>query len=649
MSKIKKNLIVLLLLCISTLAGAHSINISTSADGKTVKSITVGGDTLNWVMDTDGSQYAWVTEKYAWGSALGLPEGVAVKVARQDTGNGVCETYMLTNTTDHDIQLANAAISTPFNDNYPSADVCMAGRCNAHIWAGGEGAWVKAMRMNGEGLHLGLAVTEGAVDGYEIWERDRKKGMSNFRGCIALRLPVMTLKAGQDYRLSWTLFTHRGHDFREKLLEAGGVWAESGRYVYNVGDTACVSFERGRNKVTVEKRIDKPGEIVVVAEVGGRKSKAILLGVSSAEGVISKRADFIVERQQMLRKDDPRYGAYMVYDCGGDSIVTNHHGRSDLDEGRERTGMGVFLAEYYKIHPSEKLLLSLELYAKFIRGKLQDDTYKTTSSVVKPAKNRGYNYAWVADFYFRMYDITGNVAYARHGYGTMKALFRMFGHGFYCIDYPVTVGLRSLRNAGMAAQADTLLHHFVQLTDRLCDNGRNFPKSEVNYEQSIIAPAVQVLCEMYLETREPRYLETAGQLMPPLEAFSAMQPSYRMNDIAIRHWDGYWFGKRCLWGDVYPHYWSAITAGAFHYYAMATGKWQYSRRARNIVLGNLCNFFENGEATCAHVLPARVNGENASHTDEYANDQDFALMYYLLVMKEGQGGGAGSDKDSTAH
>lgn len=49
-----------------------------------------------------------------------------------------------------------------------------------------------------------------------------------------------------------------------------------------------------------------------------------------------------------------------------------------------------------------------------------------------------------------------------------------------------------------------------------------------------------------METGIQKYLDGAKQQMPALEAFNGNQPSYHLNEIAIRHWDGYWFGNgRC--------------------------------------------------------------------------------------------------------
>ncbi|MGN1263881.1 MAG: hypothetical protein ACI4TW_07565 [Prevotella sp.] len=353
---------------------------------------------------------------------------------------------------------------------------------------------------------------------------------------------------------------------------------------------------------------------------------------------MDKRAEFILSHQQMADTADCRYGAFMVYDNEGDTLLTNPSLRSDLDEGRERVGMGIFLAEYARrlkrlgeTEKAERIEESLIRYASFIRNKLQTGNYQTGSSASRKSKNRGYNYAWVSDFYFRMYLLTGDTQYARHGYGTLQALYRMFGHGFYCIDYPVTVGLKALEAAGMKAERDSLLADFKRTADIFVNNGTDFPRFEVNYEQSIVAPAVQFLCEVYLQTGYKKYLDCAETLLPALEAFSGKQPHYRMNEIGIRHWDGFWFGKRQTYGDVFPHYWSDITAAAYLYYAKATGKNDYLRRAEQIVCGNLASFSKDGRASCAFVFPRRVDGQNAHYADAYANDQDWAMVFLLLT------------------
>lgn len=53
--------------------------------------------------------------------------------------------------------------------------------------------------------------------------------------------------------------------------------------------------------------------------------------------------------------------------------------------------------------------------------------------------------------------------------------------------------------------------------------------------------------------------------------------------------------------------------------------------AKEIVRNNLCNVFEDGTGSCAFVYPKRINGEKAHFADAFANDQDWALAYYLLI------------------
>lgn len=119
------------------------------------------------------------------------------------------------------------------------------------------------------------------------------------------------------------------------------------------------------------------------------------------------------------------------------------------------------------------------------------------------------------------------------------SFFRQFGHGFYAIGVPVCLSLHVLENAGMKAERDTLLEHFRQTGNIFVRNGTNYPAHEVNYEQSIVAPALELLAQLYLVTNEAGYLDEVRRQLPVLEAFNGFQPSFHLNDIAIRHWDDY--------------------------------------------------------------------------------------------------------------
>lgn len=91
----------------------------------------------------------------------------------------------------------------------------------------------------------------------------------------------------------------------------------------------------------------------------------------------------------------------------------------------------------------------------------------------------------------------------------MQALYHHTGCSFYCIDIPVTSGLKALKDADMMAEYNDLLIDFYRTADAFMKNGLNFPKLEVNFEQSIVAPATQFLVEMYLQTQDKQYLDAA--------------------------------------------------------------------------------------------------------------------------------------------
>ena len=50
----------------------------------------------------------------------------------------------------------------------------------------------------------------------------------------------------------------------------------------------------------------------------------------------------------------------------------------------------------------------------------------------------------------------------------------------------------------------------------------------------------------------PVLLAAAEQALGWLLAFAGPQRHVRLRHVAIRHWDGYWFGLRRQWGDTFP-------------------------------------------------------------------------------------------------
>lgn len=659
---------------------------------KAVLSIKNTKDSLNsnFILYSDSLQYPWQTKDFGWGLGHCMVNGELVKwkkpssvkvkgdqmnvvystkyfnlnIARNlDAKGNFTENYSFENTTTKEIKITDCAIYTPFNDNYPDSKTCIQSRFHAHIWARGSSAYVFAQRMGAFAPHLGLVLTTGKLRSYEILNRSKDKyawkdSGSNVRGTIAMNPEDMKLNPKTSGKFSWVLFSADSPDdfYKKAINDYGLVRVKSNKFTIEESENIKADFiaastlknvkvylnnkpiihNQKNNIISVDVHPDKLGEQTLIMKYGNNKEiKSYFYVVSGVEDLIKKRMNFIVENQQLHDSTDKRNNAYVVYDNEENKIYLNDGKRKsdDTSEGRERLGMGIALAEYLQVNPDAKLQKSLEDYCVFVRTKLQDVDYRTHSNV-GGGRHRGYNYAWTIELYLEMYRLTGDKKYVGYMYGTMHKFYNSFKEGFYVIGMPIYDALMTFKELGLKKEYDECLQYVINYADIFVKNSVYYPKSEVNFEQSIVAPSVVYLLEVYELTKNEKYLNEAKKQLAVLEAFSFDQPDYRLNEIAIRHWDGYWFGKHKVWGDTMPHYWSVITGEAFWRYGKVSNKPDYIERAKKIFDNNLCQFFEDGKASCAYVYPDKVNGVKAAFFDPFANDQDFALVYYQQFLKE---------------
>lgn len=87
-----KGIILFTLFAIGMTASAQRVNFGNHQ-------LSINGDDMTWLLQTDGSQYEWVTDKYQWGNAYYDADGdIAVKTERRQEGDDLVETYVFTNT-----------------------------------------------------------------------------------------------------------------------------------------------------------------------------------------------------------------------------------------------------------------------------------------------------------------------------------------------------------------------------------------------------------------------------------------------------------------------------------------------------------------------------------------------------------------------
>lgn len=578
-----------------------------------------------------------------------------VEIVRRLTGDTLTERYSFTNTGKDTLPLsdksgAGLVICAPFNDHYTNARDVQANRCHAHLWTGGTSSWVATLRMGGRGPHLGLVVNEGGLSGYSITGRDTITS-SNTRGTFLLHPSFRDLKPGETRTLAWTLFWHDGwDDFFAQCTRYSKAFVriEASRHTLFPGETTDIRVRAGAAPVLDAVALkaagsdyvgtftaEKPGEKTLkLTTAGGGETRLVLNVAPPISELMAARARFITDKQQFSDSNDPRSGAFVLYDNALKAQVTTDP-FSDRNEGRERLGMGVFLARWLRQEGRKDagVMAALEQYVTFVRTKLQRPDGFVFNSVSNH-NARLYNWPWAAQLHLEMARLTGLAEHYDNFVKTIESYYANGGDTFYAIGLPIFEGLSALKAANRQANHDRLLALFIGHARKLAATGTGYPESEVNYEQSIVAPAAQILLELHRATGDPQWLEAAKPHLAILELFNGRQPDHHLHDIAIRHWDGYWFGKARMWGDTFPHYWSGVTGIAFHHYAKATGDVVYGRRAQEILRNNLSLFSADGQGSAAYIYPVTVNGQAGRFYDAYANDQDWALVHWLQVRED---------------
>lgn len=610
----------------------------------------------------DACQMNWTRGTKLWGTVV-CEYGLKVTVSRHFTDqNSLAETYLFQNETDFDIYTTETGIGiyAPFPDYYTDASVCMKECCNTHIWCGGSSSYIMALRMGGEAPHLGLILKRGSLYGYSVermaYTDGREEELSNHRGDFILHPDGFHLIPGESCELTWELFWFNSKkDFLEKLLrtpEFVTVTAESflltGKKRPEFTVHICTADNKERPVILRDGQ-----EVPCLWEYGtasvketaahtggyhyeiiwkGQKTRTSFLCLPDIWDIAQKRCGFIAVHQQCFDKESCLYGAYLIYDNETHRQYYSH--RNDHNGGRERVGMGVLMAFYLQKHPDEKLQKSLSLYLNYVLRELFDEQ---TGEVFNDAPGcrdyiRLYNYPWMSRFFLEMYHLTLDEIFLDRFFKSTGFFYQEGGAHFYAIGMPMQESVETFRKAGRTEQAEILLKYYREHGEFILSCGKNYPPHEVDYEQSIVAPAAIYMCELYLLTREAGYAAAALEQLKILDLFQGFQPDYHLNEVAVRHWDGYWFGKRRCLGDTFPHYWSALSGYAYAVSKSCCSTDYFSKKADNTLRGVLSLFKEDGSASCAMVYPVSVNGEKTGFYDPWANDQDWGLYYALKYM-----------------
>ncbi|MDR3146829.1 MAG: hypothetical protein LBU00_00460 [Treponema sp.] len=599
-------------------------------EGQTLQKLRAVDDPygMNWIE----GQVPWATVK--------LPQGLSVSVERDFSPTGTLrETYTFTNTSAYPLFtcLGDIGIYTPFNDSYHEAALCMKSRCHTHIWCGGTSSYVMCLRMGGQAPHLGLVLTGGKLGAYSV-ERDLSQS-SNDRGDFILHPAPLKLEAGESAALVWELFWHRGkEDFYHRLREYPSYLdIRSDHFVCFGGEQSGLRVERREGQPETElvpEETGRPGETRYRIRGNGVDAWCRVLKLPPLIELAAARCAFIAQKQQYHRLGSPLDGAYLIYDNEEGHPYYTHVG--DHNGSRERIGMGILMARFLRSRPDAALENSLRQYIAFVLRELFDSETGAVFDDINHATDRVrlYNFPWFAQFFLELYGLWKDPAYLRYMVKALNAFYERGGAAFYAIGIPMVEALIRLGAEGFRDEAEKLRGCFLKHADTVLRNGTDYPAHEVKYEQSIVAPAAIILFEAYRFSKDERYRKGAERQLEILALFNGRQPDSCLYESSIRHWDGFWFGKRRLYGDTFPHYWSALTGMAYAECWRACGEEEARVVAEHSIRGVLGLIRPDGSASCARLYPLSVNGVPADFLEPWANDQDWGL-YYALKFFDG--------------
>jgi hypothetical protein len=586
-----------------------------------------------------------------------LENGIDLDVKRS-FGRRWLETYTWRNTSASPLSITSLAIRTPFRDVYASAKASLRDCCHAHIFPGGAYGFVWATPMSGVGPSLGLRLTAGAIWAYSVEGRNPVSS-SNFRGHLLLHAtdaarapsafggqPVLRIDPGESYSLAWEIALYDSWDAfaaRWQFPAAPDrVSAVSGEPIRlnvrpktRVGVSPGFRLRRDRGSTAVQAIGKRLGEHYLAVDGPRGPTRLALHCHAPIRVLVEKRIDFILERQRAVERRAPRNASFLPYDvsCG---LRIDGGEWQDWSDARERLAMPVLLQQARRLgwHREDVLDLALARFSEYAAQCLIGPQGVAMENSYYANPDRLYNYPWLAEFFLDQHRLYGDPAHLRHASEIATAYYRAGGTRFLAFWDDIPGLLEALRRQGADGEARAIETKYLEHADAFLTMGTNLPQHEVNYEQSMVAPLAMLLLGAHRLSGRKIYLEQLQTVLLWLEAFAGQQPHCRLRSIPIRHWDGYWFGRERLWGDVFPHYWSILSASVFLRAGalFAPKRAHYRRLAEDIYRANLLGFFADGGATCAFIFPSAIDGRPAHLADPLANDQDWALVWLLKSM-----------------
>lgn len=622
----------------------------------------------------------WIRNDYPWGKVCGFENLKVVNTESCVSVTGVdneqkllltvnrfireekyYEEYIFENISDSEIVISseNAGIVFPYNCLFDKKDHMIHTRCNSHIWCAEDICNIHSVKLDGQKPYLIQKAVRGSFSGYGLLcDISAAPNGSWDRGFIVLYPAEAVLKKGEnsvfafefcfsDKRESISpVFADKYSGFINDEFSVTVDWHEKIKNASALINGKSYSFEINNCKAVCKFNFDSLGEKRINININDKNTFINLNVLSPLEDILKKRVRFITENQQFLKENEPLTGAYLIYDKETSSLYYNSV-FTDHNCARERLSMGALVALSLSKNYDPKTAESLKKHREFIEREILDTKTGFVNNGIEDKTFRLYNFPWVSTYYLEWYNFSKDVECLLTASRILHKYYELGGNNQEspCIEaYEI---LQHLKEEGLNEEYEKLRKEFVSHGDSICARRTKSTSQEVSCANGMMNLMCTFLFQVYLITKDKKYLEPIDDLLKISESFYALQPDYRMYGIALRYWDMYWFGKKESYGDTYPQWLSALTAQMYYYCDMATGA-DNARLIKENLLGNCCVNSSDGFASCGYLYPKKITvfasdqssfninrplGEwTGERFDEFANDQDWALYYAVKYL-----------------
>ena len=201
---------------------------------------------------------------------------------------------------------------------------------------------------------------------------------------------------------------------------------------------------------------------------------------------------------------------------------------------------------------------------------------------------RIFNFPWIAVYYLEWYNLTGEKQCLVYAARALLKYYELDGkkQDSQCIEAVRT--LEALKKEGLSELYSALFDAFIAHAEAMIERSGICKSEEVVWVNELANNVCCYLSQAYILTGDERYLNESKIHREKSAVFYAQQPDFHQNCVAVRYWDSYWFGKLKTYGDVFPHYWSALTGWSFAWHDKANKTNDNRALIESNLTGNLC-------------------------------------------------------------